>query len=113
MHEPPLPVLASVGVGDAKRVRTSLTLEVHIVVLIGEVLGEVARCFSGDDLDLAFREWAHFGAPDVDHANGLACVDQRNAERGANAKFGVQSSGPRGIHPLRIAGLGPDSFAGR
>jgi hypothetical protein len=33
--------------------------------------------------DLAFGERAHFGAPDEDHANWLACVDQRDAERGA------------------------------
>jgi hypothetical protein len=30
-----------------------------------------------DELDLAFGERAHFGAPNEDHANCLACVDQR------------------------------------
>jgi hypothetical protein len=34
-----------------------------------------------DELDLTFGEQAHFGAPDYDRANGLARVDQRDAER--------------------------------
>jgi hypothetical protein len=40
-------------------------------------------CEGVDELDLAVGEWAHFRAPDEDHANCRACVDQRDAERGA------------------------------
>jgi len=36
-----------------------------------------------DEFDLAFGEWAHFGAPNGDHPNCLVCVDQRDAEQGA------------------------------
>src|SRR5262245_4704890 len=36
-----------------------------------------------DELDLTFGEWAHFAAPNGDHANCLACVDQRDDEQGA------------------------------
>jgi hypothetical protein len=36
-----------------------------------------------DELDLAFCEWAHFGASDGDHADCFACVDQRDGEHGA------------------------------
>src|SRR5215470_7175264 len=36
-----------------------------------------------DELNLAFAEWAHFGAPNDDHPNCLACVDQRSGEHGA------------------------------
>src|SRR5262245_13075766 len=36
-----------------------------------------------DELDLAFGERAHFGAPYQDHPNCLTCVDQRDGERGA------------------------------
>src|SRR5262245_4816315 len=36
-----------------------------------------------DEFDLTFGEWAHFGAPNEDYANCLACVDQRHGERGA------------------------------
>jgi hypothetical protein len=38
---------------------------------------------SVDELDLAFGQRAHFGAPDHNHANRLACVDQRDGERNA------------------------------
>src|SRR5262252_2678375 len=33
-----------------------------------------------DELDLAFGERAHFAAPNYDHANGLACVEQGYGE---------------------------------
>src|SRR5262245_54280325 len=36
-----------------------------------------------DELDLAFGERAHFGAPNKDHPNCRACMDQRHGERGA------------------------------
>src|SRR5262249_55213521 len=54
---------------------------------------EQARVFNGDhglvgegidELDLAFGEWAHFGAPNEDHPNCVACVDQGHGERSAN-----------------------------
>src|SRR5262249_8019116 len=44
------------------------------------------------ELDLTFDERAHFGAPDYDHANGLARVDQRHGER--SAKTGLKCSLP-------------------
>jgi len=36
-----------------------------------------------DELDLVFGERAHFGAPNEDQPNCLACVDQGDGERGA------------------------------
>src|SRR5262245_7629370 len=54
-------------------------------------LFEKARVFNRDDglvgegvdeFDLTFGERAHFGAPDEDYANCLACVDQGHGERG-------------------------------
>ena len=52
--------------------------------------GLVGKCV--DELNLAFGERAHFGAPDYDHANGLACVDQGDGECGA--KTGLKCSLP-------------------
>src|SRR5262245_13717899 len=40
-----------------------------------------------DELDLTFGEWAHFGAPNDDHPNCLACVDQRDGEQGAKTEL--------------------------
>src|SRR5262245_22499096 len=65
-----------------------------------------------DELDLTFREWAHFGAPNEDHPNCLACVDQRDGERGAISEL-KRARGHRGIHPLQLACPRPGSFAGR
>src|SRR5262249_47451146 len=74
-------------------------------------LFEQARIFNRDDglvrkgvdeLDLAFGELAYFGAPNEDHPNCLACVDQGDGERCANTK--LQSTAPtvgvfiRGCH---------------
>src|SRR5262245_18393563 len=36
-----------------------------------------------DELNLTLGERAHFGAPNVDHPNCLACVDQRDGEHSA------------------------------
>jgi hypothetical protein len=44
-------------------------------------------CKSIDELDLTFGERAHFGATDYDRTNCLACVDKRDAERGAITVF--------------------------
>src|SRR5215831_435853 len=52
-----------------------------------------------DKLDLTFGERAHFPAPNDDHPNCLACVDQRDAERGA--KTGLKCSLP--AHGVFIA----------
>src|SRR5215467_3100623 len=38
-----------------------------------------------DELDLAFGERAHFAAPNEDHPNCLACVNQKNYEHRAKS----------------------------
>jgi hypothetical protein len=57
---------------------------------------EQARVFNGDDclvgksfeqIDLSVGEWADLAASDHNRADGLACVDQRDAERGAMAEL--------------------------
>jgi hypothetical protein len=38
-------------------------------------------------LDLTLGERVHFGAPNEDHPNCLACVDQWDSERGARTQL--------------------------